>query len=290
MALKFFEHKSPIGLLRICVKLANGNRVMTRANSKHLRRKWRSGNDFRISNRAVVSSDSERQRESEERAGGGFPRAYGAPMLFAIARDPVTIFVCWGVYWPAVFADNAPVDKQVHLRVHTAEGVEEKRLAVEPMAGNCYIEVSRPNTLYHLEIGYYQPADVWNSVATSNEVTMPASHMSKNLDVDLAAIPFHLSFQDLVDLLGPANDNELAVVISQFQKRALSRERRKAPSGNERKILRKLQVSLSEVAAGWRAFDEIDSETLPRRTRAFPGFAGTSPSRGFERDWASAGS
>ena len=81
-------------------------------------------------------------------------------MLFAIARDPVTIFVCWDVYWPSVFADNAPVDKQVHLRVHTAEGVEEKRLAVEPMAGDCYIEVSCPNTLYYLEIGYYQPADV----------------------------------------------------------------------------------------------------------------------------------
>jgi hypothetical protein len=73
----------------------------------------------------------------------------------------------------------------------------------------------------------------------------------------------------------------LATVLSQFQKRALGRERRKALSEDERKILRKLQVSLSEVAAGWRAFDKIDSETLARRTRAFLGFAGTSPSRGF---------
>ena len=287
MALKFFEHKSPIGLLRICVKLANGNRVMTRANSKHLRRKWRSGNDFRISNRAVVSSDSERQRESEERAGGGFPRAYGAPMLFAIARDPVTIFVCWGVYWPAVFADNAPVDKQVHLRVHTAEGVEEKRLAVEPMAGNCYIEVCHPNTLYHLEIGYYEPADVWNSVATSNEVTMPASHMSKNLDVDLAAIPFHLSFQDLVDLLGPANDNELAVVISQFQKRALRSEGRPPLSPKEKRILRKLDVPLFDIAAARRAFDDTDSDELARRTGALLGFGASSPNRGFsDTSWS----
>ena len=287
MALKFFEHKSPVGLLRICGKLANGNCVMTRANSKHLRRKWRSGNDFRISNRLVVSSDSERQRESEERAGSGFPRAYGAPMLFAIARDPVTIFVCWDVYWPSVFADNAPVDKQVHLRVHTAEGVEEKRLAVEPMAGDCYIEVSCPNTRYHLEIGYYQPADVWNSVATSNEVTMPASHMSENLDVDLAAIPFHLSFQDLVDLLGPVNDRELAVVISQFQKRALSGEERTRLSSEEKIILRKLDVSPADIAAARRAFDDTDSEKLARRTGALPGFGASSPSRGFaDTSWS----
>ena len=287
MALKFFEHKSPVGLLRICGKLANGNCVMTRANSKHLRRKWRFGNDFRISNRPVVSSDSEWQRESEERAGSGFPRTYGAPMLFAIARDPLTIFVCWDVYWPAVFADNAPVDKQVHLRVHAAEGVEEKRLAVEPMAGNCYIEVSHPNTLYHLEIGYYQPADVWNSVATSNDVTMPASHMSKNLDVDLSAIPFHLTFQDLLNLLGPANDSELAVVISQFQKRALSGEQRTRLSPEEKRILLRLEVSLPEIAAARRAFDEADTEKLARRTGALRGFGASSPSRGFgDTSWS----
>jgi hypothetical protein len=208
-------------------------------------------------------------------------------MLFAIARDPVTIFAYWSIYWPAIFADNAPVDKQVHLRVHTAEGVEEKRLAVEPMAGNCYIEVSCPNTLYYLEIGYYQPADVWNSVVTSNDVTMPASYMSENLDVDLAAIPFHLSFQHLVDLLGPANDRELAVVISQFQKRALSSEGRPPLSPEEKRILRKLDVPLFDIAAARRAFDEIDSEKLERRTGALLAFGASSPNRGFsDTSWS----
>ena len=286
MALKFFEHKSPVGLLRICGKLANGNCVMTRANSKHLRRKWRSGNDFQISNRPVVSLDSERQRESEERAGDGFPRTYGAPMLFAIARDPVTIFVCWDVYWPAVFADNAPVDKQVHLRVHTADGVEEKRLAVEPMAGNCYIEVSHPNTLYHLEIGYYQPADIWHSVAMSNEVVMPPDGIAETIDVDLATIPFHVSFQQLFDLFGATNGAELAAVISRFQKHAL-REGHEGLDAEERKILLKLNVSLPEIAIARRAFDETDSENLARRTGALLGFGGSSPSRGFaDTSWS----
>jgi hypothetical protein len=287
MASKSFEHKSPVGLLRICVKLANENRVMMKANSKHLSRKWRFGNDFWISNRPVVSSDNERQRESQEHADSCFPRGHDAPMLFAIARDPVTIFAYWRIYWSAIFADNAPVDKQVHLRVHTAEGVEEKSLAVEPMAGDCCIEVSCPNTLYYLEIGYYQPADVWNSVATSNEVTMPASHMSKNLDVDLAAIPFHLSFQDLVDLLGPANDSELAVMISQFQKRALSGEERTRLSQEQKRILRKLDVSPSDIAAARRAFDDLQTQPLARRAGALPGFGASSPSRGFaDTSWS----
>jgi hypothetical protein len=206
---------------------------------------------------------------------------------FRLRADPVTIFAYWSIYWPAIFADNAPVDKQVHLRVHTAEGVEEKRLAVEPMAGDCYIEVSRPNTLYHLEIGYYQPADVWNSVATSSDVTMPASHMSENLDVDLAAIPFHLSFQDLVDLLEPANDRELAVVISQFQKRALSDGERTRLDPEEKRILRRLEVSLPEIAAAQRAFDEADTEKLVKLTGGQPALGATSPSREFgESSWS----
>jgi hypothetical protein len=113
------------------------------------------------------------------------------------------------------------------------------------------------------------------------EIAMPPIGVSETTDVDLATIPFHVAFQQLLNLFRTATETRLATVLSQFQKRALSRERRKAMSGDERKILRKLQVSLSEVAAGWRAFNEIDSETLAGRTCALPGFAGTSPSRGF---------
>ena len=116
---------------------------------------------------------------------------------------------------------------------------------------------------------------------------MPASHMSENLDVDLAAIPFHLSFQDLVDLLGPVNDRELAVVISQFQKRALSGEERTRLSSEKKIIFRKLDVSPADIAAARRAFDDTDSEKLARRTGALPGFGASSPSRGFaDTSWS----
>ena len=111
--------------------------------------------------------------------------------------------------------------------------------------------------------------------------SMPPTGVSETTDVDLATIPFHVAFQQLLNLFRRATETRLATVLSQFQKRALGRERRKVLSGDERKILRKLQVSLSDVAAGQRAFNEIDGETLARRTRAFLGFAGTSPSRWF---------
>src|SRR5499427_10124652 len=81
------------------------------------------------------------------------PRVYGAPLLFAIARDPRTIFVYWNVDWSAIFENTAPVDRLVHLRVHRSDESEEMTEAVEPMAGNCYLSVSEPRETYRVEIG-----------------------------------------------------------------------------------------------------------------------------------------
>ena len=216
----------------------------------------------------------------------GVPRVYDPPILFAIARDSRTIFTSWNIDWVSVFEKAIPVDRQVHLRTYRADGLEEKSVAVEPMAGMHYVTTPEPYGSYRVEIGYYQPADVWHSVATSKEVVMPPSGITGTRDVDLVTIPFHLSFQHLVDLLGPANDTELAVVISQFQKRALSSEE-KTLSGGHKKILRKLNGSVSELAAEWRAFNDVDDKKLARRTRALLGFGSSSPFRGFgESSWS----
>jgi hypothetical protein len=212
----------------------------------------------------------------------------GARILFAIARDPRTIFASWNIDWLSLFERVMPVDRQVHLRLYGADGLQETTVAVEPMAAMHYVTTSGLRASYHVEIGYYQPADAWHSVAISHEIAMPPIGVSETTDVDLATIPFHVAFQQLLNLVRPATETRLATVLSQFQKRALSRERRKTLSGDDRKLLRKLQVSRSEVAAGRRAFNKIDGETLARRTRAFLGCAGTSPSRGFdESSWGS---
>ena len=209
------------------------------------------------------------------------PRTHGAPALFAIARDPRTVFAYWKVNWLSIFAKTEPVDRQVHLRVHRADGIEENSVAVEAMIGNCYITVSRPGGSYHIELGYYQPADIWNSVATSDEVIVPPDDFAEDADVGLATIPLHLSFQHLLDLFGASNGADLAEVISQFQKRALSGEERTRLSPEQKRILRRLDVSLSEIAPARRAFDEADTEKLARRTGAPFAFGPSSPSLGF---------
>ena len=220
----------------------------------------------------------------------GLPRFHGSPRLLAIARDPWTIFAYWNVDWPSIFKNAAPIDRQVHLRIHCADGLEEKEAAIEPMAGMHYVTTSQRHRACRIEIGYYQPADVWHSVAMSNEITIPPAEISEAEHVDLATIPFHLRFQQLVDFFGAANDDALATVISRFQTRAVSRGRYEKLSRKERKILRRAGVGLSELADARRAFNQLDSEKLLKQAEVLLKSGATSPSRGFKVDWASAGS
>ena len=253
---------------------------MTETKRKRNTRTVKAREGFQISREPVVCLAADnRPRDSGNSI--ALPRAYGTPVLFAIARDSRCIFAGWNIDWLSVFEKTMPVDRQVHLRVYRADGLEERSVAVEPMAGLHYVRTSEPHGSYRVEIGYYQPEEVWHSVAMSNQIVMPLHGITETADVDLVTIPFHLSFQHLIDLLGPANDNELATVISQFQKRALSSEERGRLSAKENRILRKLDVSLSDIEAARRAFEETDSEKLARRSGALLGFGPSSPSRGF---------
>lgn len=242
---------------------------------------------FHISRKPVVPL-AEDEESYDLSNGSELPRFDGPPRLLALARDPWTIFTYWNVDWPSIFKNAPPVDRQVHLRVHCADGLEEKDAAVEPMAGMHYVTLSQRHRACRIELGYYQPADVWHSVAISNEIMTPPAEISEAERVDLATIPFHLRFQQLVDLFGAADNDALATVISRFQTRALSSGRRAQLSSEERKILRRAGVALSELADARRAFNRIDRKKLKRRAEAILGFGATSPSRGF--NWTSAGS
>src|SRR5437762_5995215 len=169
------------------------------------------------------------------------PRFCERLVLFAIARDEHTIFVSWDVDWPSVFGKAMPLDRQVHLRLIAADGFEQKRIAVEPMLGSFYVPVSQPRATYRVELGYYPPDRGWKSVAISDPVAMPANAPSENMQVDLATVPFHISFQKLVDQLGLTNGDPLVTALSRLQDRIVAfAERELDPAPPDREILRAL--------------------------------------------------
>jgi len=241
----------------------------------------KSENDFRISDGPII-----RLGEDKGRFDFGdvveLPRVYGEKILFAIPRDPRTIFTYWNIDWPSIFENAAPVDRQVHLRVYKSDGAQETSAGVEPMSGNCYLTVSQPRENYRVEIGYYQSKDIWNSVATSEAVTMPPDSVAEKADVDLATIPFHLSFQRLIDLFRAANGDALTEIISRLQRRAVTDEDRNLLSPEEWEILRAMNLSLDDIGLARRAFTErAGSEKLRKRAESLLGFGSSSPSRGF---------
>ena len=248
---------------------------------------------FRISNRPVMKSAEEAGTSAADFGDvAELPRPHGVPGLFAIARDPRTIFTYWSIDWSRLFAQTIPVDRQVHLRVYRGDGSLEMSAAVEPMVGNSYLTVSQQRGVYRVEVGYYQPEDVWNSLAISNEVTMPPDDIAQYADVDLVTIPFHLSFQRLIDLFQASNRDALSEIISEFQRHALNEDRGDLMSGEEREILHAMDLSLIEIEATRRGFiDQAENETLRKRTDAILHSGSSSPASGFgESSWSSASS
>src|SRR5437867_13064046 len=117
---------------------------------------------------------------------------------------------------------------------------------------------------------------------------MPPESPAENVDVDVATIPFHLSFQRLIDLFRASNTEALSEIVSRLQKRAVSDEDRALLSPEEWEILRAMNLSIDEISAARRAFRErTNGATLRRRAEALLGFGATSPTRAFDgSSWA----
>jgi hypothetical protein len=156
------------------------------------------------------------------------------------------------------------------------------------MAGNSYLTISEPRGTFRVEIGYYQPKDEWNSVATSEGITIPPDRVSENFGVDVATIPFHLSFQRLIDLFRASNGDALAEIVARLQKRAVSDEDRALLSEEDWEILRAMDLSLNEMIDARLPFATPANEpALRKRAESILGFGASSPSRAFgESSWS----
>jgi len=239
------------------------------------------GAEFILSSQPVVperqASDQDTRRDYENL--GELPRSYGGAFLFAIARDPHTIFVYWDIDWPAVFGKTMPIDRKVHLRVLWHEGIEESTAAVEPLAGSHLLSVLHARSSYRVEIGYYAPENVWNSVAISSAVITPPDDVAENVPVDVATIPMHLSFQRIVDTFrGSKYDGDaLAEIVGRLQRHADTSDATLPES--ERELLHALESGLSVSPASQRARLRNAPDTFAARERveSILGFGASSP-------------
>lgn len=197
---------------------------------------------------------------------------HGQPLLLAIARNPRTLFVCWSVDWPAVFTEGLPTDRSAHVKL--TSGSEEKTIPVEPMIGNCAIDDLEPGETYSVQIGYYAPAEVWNVVATANEAMMPFESDATDETVDVATVPFHLTFQRMLDAFRASNGDNLVRTLAQLQERSRQPD---LLTRSDEEVLRALDLSAADLERTAAYRQEMNAvETLRRRGETLLGFGGSS--------------
>ena len=232
----------------------------------------RSNGGYKISEGPVTSSSLSWRKSQASGELSELPSHYGKPLLVAIARDPRTLFVCWSVDWPAAFDTGLPADRCVHVRLR--QNGNEKTVAVEPMSGGCAIEELEPGETYSVELGYYAPAENWNSVVIGNEVMMPFASETRDQLVDVATVPFHLTFQRMLNTFRGAGSSDLAQRLAEFQERAGTRKLTR----EESEILRALDLSPEDLQKTAAARESLQKS---QRLSARAPFGGASPSEDF---------
>ncbi len=156
---------------------------------------------FRISAEPVVGSRPapEPPAASSTHPLGELPASYGADLLYAIARDPETLFLYWDLDWPRRFAEAGLEARPVHLRVLREDESEASTREIDPADGSCFVEVSAPGTRYLCELGCFEGTE-WKSLIRSGATTTPDSELSEEATADFATLPLHLSFQRLIEI------------------------------------------------------------------------------------------
>jgi hypothetical protein len=199
------------------------------------------GTDFSISTDPVAPVAAVPAEQSRE------PQPYsGAPSLFAVPRNPRTLFVCWNVHWAAVFARELPVDRRAHMKVKSASG--ERAHAVEPLSGSCSIGELEPGDTYEVELGFFPVADRWQPITSAPAVTLPPEIPSNNdAALDVATVPFHLTFHRLVELFD--GEHNVTEALARFEERAAANEKQEKSDDKISRALDLSQQDFREIAA-----------------------------------------
>ena len=150
---------------------------------------------------------------------GPLPESYSSNSIFLIARDPQWLFTYWDIDW-SNYPGNAAKDggKKIFLKIFEGDR-EESNIEINPEAKNWYIPVPHAGATYHVEIGYSGAKGKWISIARSGAATTPADVLSSEESAEFATLPFHLTFQRLVDMVKAAMDEgeSLVSALSRLQ-------------------------------------------------------------------------
>lgn len=118
--------------------------------------------------------------------------------MFVIARDPHWLFT----YWDFDYA-KFPTPRKLFLEVYRNDELE-STIEINEIARNWYIPVHSAGTAYSVVFGHRDANDTWTSVGKAGPTSTPPESVSVNWDTQFATVPFHLSFNFLLDVISAA--------------------------------------------------------------------------------------
>jgi len=145
---------------------------------------------------------------------GELPRSYGDDRIFVIAQEPHWLFC----YWDHTLTENAK--GPVFLR-HGRDGKDpEGEVEVPEETNSWYLSVRDADADYVVELGRYNNGK-WKTLTRSATVLTPRDTLAGLGEPLFANMPFHATFQDLVEKLrGEMRKGEsLAEALARLQKR-----------------------------------------------------------------------
>jgi uncharacterized protein len=146
---------------------------------------------------------------------GDLPRSYGDEKIFVIAQEPHWLFC----YWDYTLTEG--VEGVIFLR-HGREGTErpEAEVPVPAETNSWYLSVRDADADYYVELGHYNGGH-WKTLTRSGTVLTPRDTLAGFGDPVFANMPFHATFQQLVEKLrGEMREGEsLAAALARLQGR-----------------------------------------------------------------------
>jgi hypothetical protein len=187
-------------------------------------------NSFRIASDPILSEEGKIQgSEGQSPVGptdklkfedlGPLPSGYGE--MFLVARDPHWLFTYWDFDY-----GKFPTPRKLFLEVYRGDRGEELESTIEinEIARNWYIPVHSAATAYTVVFGYRDATDAWTRIGKAGPARTPPESISANWDTQFATVPFHLSFNFLLDVISAAraHGQPLTETLARLQQEANS--------------------------------------------------------------------
>ncbi|MBV8814148.1 MAG: DUF4912 domain-containing protein [Verrucomicrobia bacterium] len=145
---------------------------------------------------------------------GELPSGYGD--MFVIARDPHWLYTYWDFDY-----SQFPRQRQLYLQVFKGEALE-SAIPINELARNWYIPVQHANTDYRVVFGFEDAEGNWRPVGETGQAHTPPESISTQWDTLFATVPFHLTFNLLVEVIeaAKATGEPLAEALARLQQAA----------------------------------------------------------------------